>query len=83
MRPYPVATHLNNVGLAVLILTKWPMPSPTTDGISVFEDGKVMDRGIGKCLLVMLSIHHPSQQWLVGEYSQQQQYQTFLHRFMM
>jgi hypothetical protein len=43
MRPYPVATHLNDVGLAVLVLAKGQMPSPTADGISVFEDGKVMD----------------------------------------
>ena len=51
-KTYPIGTHLNGVGLSgVWVLSKGFVPSSASDGVPIFEDSKIMDRGIGECLL--------------------------------
>ena len=48
---YPVGTHLDRIWFSILVLPEWYMPCSAADGVSVFNNGKMMYRGIGQSLL--------------------------------
>lgn len=42
-KSYPIGPHLHDIWLPIFAFSKRHMPGTATDGISIFEDGKVMN----------------------------------------